>query len=319
LLVRRDERTIDAERRITMRVFLAGGTGVLGRATVPRLVAAGHQVSAVSRREESDRALRDAGAVPLRVDVFDAEAVATAAADAEAVVNLATHIPPTSRAALPKSWELNERLRRDASRAMAEAAIAAGARFVQESFAPTYADNGAEWIDEAHPLDPVAQTTTVVDAEHSADLVTQKGGTGVVLRFGLFYSADSDQTRQMLAAARKGRLLLPGPPERYISLIYVEDAAAAVVAALTVPAGIYNVVEDQPLTLAQHGEILAGQVGRDHVKPLPTATGRLKVMKVLSRSQRISNARLRAASTWQPAAPSGREGWAMVLAAVQRG
>ena len=302
-----------------MRVFLAGGTGVLGRATVPRLVAAGHEVHAVSRRDDSDRALREVGAVPARVDIFDSDAVAAAAADADAVVNLATHIPPTSRAALPKAWELNERLRRDASRNLAEAAITAGARFVQESFAPTYADNGAEWIDENHPLDAVAQTKTVVDAEHSADLVTQKGGVGVALRFGLFYSADSDQTRQMIMAARKGRLLLPGPAQRYVSLIYVEDGAAAVVAALTVPAGIYNVVEDQPMTLAEHGTVLAGLLGRDSVKPLPAATGRLSVMKVLARSQRISNARLRNVTDWRPIAPSGREGWPMVLAEVARG
>ena len=302
-----------------MRILLAGGTGVLGRATVPRLVAAGHEVSAVSRRDDSDRALRAAGAEPVRLDIFDPDAVAAAAAGADAVVNLATHIPPASRVAIPKAWELNHRLRRDASRHLAEAAIAAGARYIQESFAPTYADNGADWIDENHPLEPVAQATTVVDAEHSADVVTQKGGVGVALRFGLFYSADSDQTRQMITAARKGRLFLPGPPQRYVSLIFVEDAAGAVVAALTVPAGVYNVVEDQPMTLAEHGAVLADLLGRNAVKPLPAAAGRLSVMKVLARSQRISNARLRAASDWRPKAPSGREGWAMILAEVARG
>jgi nucleoside-diphosphate-sugar epimerase len=302
-----------------MRILLTGGTGVLGRATVPKLVAAGHEVHAVSRREESDRALRGVGAEPLRLDLFDGDAVIAAAANMEAIVNLATHIPPTSQAALMKSWELNNRLRRDASRNLAEAAIAAGARFVQESFAPTYAANGAEWIGEEHPLDPVAQTLTVVDAENNADLVTQKGGVGVTLRFGLFYTADSDQTRQMIAAARKGRLLLPGPPERYAALIYVPDAAAAVVAALTIPPGVYNVVEDHPLTLAEHGVILAGLLGRDAIKPLPALAGRMRVMRALARSQRISNARLRAASDWRPTAPSGREGWPMVLAEVERG
>jgi nucleoside-diphosphate-sugar epimerase len=258
-----------------MRILLTGGTGVLGRATVPKLVAAGHEVHAVSRREESDRALRGVGAEPLRLDLFDGDAVIAAAANMEAIVNLATHIPPTSQAALMKSWELNNRLRRDASRNLAEAAIAAGARFVQESFAPTYAANGAEWIGEDHPLDPVAQTLTVVDAENSADLVTQKGGVGVTLRFGLFYTAESDQTRQMIAAARRGRLLLPGPPERYAALIYVPDAAAAVVAALTIPPGVYNVVEDHPLTLAEHAVILAGLLATrsSHSQPLPAACG----------------------------------------------
>lgn len=186
-----------------MRILVAGGTGVLGRRTVPRLIATGHEVVAVSRRLESDDALRAMGAVPVRLDVFDRDAAMSTARDVGAVVNLATSIPSPPGALRLKAWEGNDRLRRHASRILAEVAIHAGARLVQESFAPTYRDHGSDWITEDHPLDPVAQTRSVADAEASARLVTSKGGTGVVLRFGLFYDAGSPRPAACLRPLRR--------------------------------------------------------------------------------------------------------------------
>ena len=298
-----------------MRILIAGGTGVLGTPAVTGLLAAGHEVSAVARRPESRDALTAIGATPVNVDLFDARAVRTAAEGHDAVINLATRIPSPPAAARLKAWEDNDRLRRDASRILAQAALAAGARFVQESFAPTYRENGPSWITEEHPLDPVAQTRTVVEAEASAALVTEGGGTGVVLRFGLFYGAAD--AKRWLDSASKGLLMLPGPGDRYSSMIYVPDGAAAVVASVDLPAGAYNVVEDEPVTRSEHAQILAGALGRSRLRPLPAALGRLPVLRALARSHRISNAKLREASSWAPTAPSVSEGWPMVLAAVR--
>ena len=298
-----------------MRILIAGGTGVLGTPSVAGLVAAGHDVSAVARRPESRAAVQAAGATPVSLDLYDAAAVRAAAGGSDVVINLATRIPAPPAAARLKAWADNDRLRRDASRILAGAALDAGARFVLESFAPTYRDNGAEWITEEHPLDPVAQTRTVVDAEASAALVTNGGGIGVVLRFGLFYGAADAQ--RWLDTAAKGLLMLPGPGDRYSSMIYVPDAAAAVVASVGLPAGAYNVVEDDPVTRTEHARILAGVLGRSGLRPLPAATGRLPVLRALARSHRISNAKLRETSGWSPTASSVREGWPLVLAALR--
>ena len=296
-----------------MRILIAGGTGVLGTPSVAGLLAAGHEVSAVARRPGARQALSAAGATAISLDIFDASAVRDAARGHDAIVNLATRIPSPPAAARLKAWEDNDRLRRDASRILAHAALDVGARFVQESFAPTYRDNGDAWITEDHPLDPVAQTGTVVDAEASAALVTEGGGAGVVLRFGLFYGPDD--AKRWLDAAAKGLLMLPGPGDRYSSMIYVPDAASAVVASLDLPPGAYNVVEDEPLTRTAHAQVLAEVVGKPRLRPLPAVTGRLPVLRALARSHRISNAKLRAASDWSPAAPSPREGWALTLTA----
>ena len=98
-----------------MKVFLTGATGVAGRATVPALIAAGHDVRAVSRRAEASAVLEGAGAEPVQVDLFDADAVADAVVGSEAVVHLATHVPELRRAGRPKGWELHNRLRVEAT------------------------------------------------------------------------------------------------------------------------------------------------------------------------------------------------------------
>jgi 2-alkyl-3-oxoalkanoate reductase len=128
-----------------MRVFVTGATGVVGRRAVPLLVAAGHAVTAVGRSQPKRDALRAAGATPVDVDLFDAAALRRAVAGHEAVVNLATHIPPSSTAMLlPWAWRENDRVRREGSATLAGAARAEGvSRLVQESFAPVKEDGGS--------------------------------------------------------------------------------------------------------------------------------------------------------------------------------
>src|SRR5687768_5676541 len=79
-----------------MRVFLAGATGAIGRPLVPRLLAAGHDVTGLTRSEDRAEALRAAGCRAAVCDVFDADALAAtvAAAEPEIVVNELTDIPP---------------------------------------------------------------------------------------------------------------------------------------------------------------------------------------------------------------------------------
>jgi len=126
-----------------MKVFVTGGTGVVGTRAVPALVGAGHDVTAVARSEAKAALVRSMGAVPVTVDLFDAGAVGAAVEGHEAVLHLATNIPPMARAARSKAWVINERLRREASNHLVDAALATGAtRYVQESICFPYLDQG---------------------------------------------------------------------------------------------------------------------------------------------------------------------------------
>jgi nucleoside-diphosphate-sugar epimerase len=310
-------KAVETEQRgDVVRVFVAGATGVLGRRVVPRLVAGGHKVTAVARGPQRAAALHAQAATPVAVDLFDPAAVMAAVEGCEAVVNLATAIPPMSRMLRRSAWRPNDRLRIDAARHLVDGALATGAtRYVQEALGFVYTDHGAEWIDEEARLDAPRYAAAVLAAEAEARRFSAAGVAGVALRFGWFYSADSPQTRDLVSVARKGLLPLPGRAEGYQSWVHVDDAAAAVVAALDVPAGVYNVVEDDPVSNAAHAEVLGALVGRRVRRP-PAWLGLAGPLQLAARSQRVSNARLRDAGGWRPAFPSRREGWAAVLAEI---
>jgi nucleoside-diphosphate-sugar epimerase len=288
---------------------------------VPLLVEAGHRVTAVGRTPEKRAALSRAGADPVELDLFDPRAVGPALAGHDAVVNLATHIPHSGTSMfLPGAWRENDRIRRDASRILADAAIAHGVpRFVQESFAPMYADAGDAWIDETSPIQPARYNRSTLDAEHSAERVTRSGGAGVVLRFSGLYGPDSPHALELIGYVRKGRAPIPGSPEAFFSSVTNDDAATAVVAALSLPAGIYNVSDDEPLRRREYVDTLASalDVGAPKLPPAWLMALGGSLAKLIARSVRISNRKLRQASGWRPRYPSAREGWKAAVEAIQ--
>lgn len=180
-----------------MKVFVTGATGAVGRPAVRQLVAAGHEVTAVARTDAKATEVERAGARARRVDLFDAADVRQAVAGHDAVVNLATHIPPLSRMGRRSAWAINDRLRSEASAHLVDAALATGAaRFVQESIAFLYADGVDRWLDaESAPIEPFPIGRSALAAEAQAARFTAEGGAGVVLRFGQFYGPASPTPR----------------------------------------------------------------------------------------------------------------------------
>jgi len=296
-----------------MRIFVSGATGVLGRRVVPTLVGRGDDVWAVARGPAKEDALRRQGATPVAVDVFDRDAVATAVDGSDAVVNLATAIPPASQMLRRSAWRTTDRLRTEAAGNLVDAALACGAgRYVQEALGFVYPDHGAAWIDEDTPLDPPAFAAAVERAEEHTRRFAEHGGAGVALRFGLFYAADSPQIRDMVRMLRRGLFALPEPADGYRPWVHIDDAAAAVVSALEVDGGAYNVVEDHPLTGTEHAAVLGTLLDRRVHRP-PSALAVGSMLRFQLRSLRVSNRRLRASSSWRPAFGDRRDGWREVL------
>ena len=301
-----------------MRVLVTGASGVIGRRLIPILVRDGHAVTAVARSPASRAQLVRGGAAATNVDLFDAAAVAAAVTDHEAVINLATHIPDSStQMFLPWSWRENDRLRRVTSALLVDACIARGVpRLIQESFAPVYPDRGDQWIDESTPIAPVRYNRSVADAEASADRFTRTGNTGVVLRFGSFYGPDAMQLRELVTWIKRGWAPIPGPPGAYLSSVSHDDAASAVAASIALPSGIYNVVDDTPLTHREFVDSLAAALDASPPRLPPSWLTPLfgSVGEMLARSVRISNQKLRGASGWAPRYASVRQGWNHALA-----
>jgi nucleoside-diphosphate-sugar epimerase len=300
-----------------MRVFVAGATGVLGRRVVPRLVAAGHEVTGVARSPEKAALLESFGARPVRVDLFDADAVRAAVAGHDAVVNVTTKIPPLAQAPRLSAWEENERIRREVSGNLVDAAIAAGATvFVQESLAFLYGEHGDAWLDAASTTLPTSIFSGAMEvAEQNVARFSAHGGRGVVLRFGRFYASDSDQTIAMVQAARRGMVLDVGRADSYAPMIDADDAASAVVAALEAPPGTYDVVDDDPLTRAEQSAALGAAVGRRRLSRAPSWTTPKKAA-YLAASQRVSNRAFHEATTWRLSSPDVRVGYGKTVQAM---
>ena len=295
-----------------MRVFVTGGTGAIGGHAVPALVAAGHEVTAMARTADKAALLSAQGAEPVSVSLFDRPALTDALAGHDAVVNLASSLPATSQFVFHRAWRDCHRIRTEGSAAVVDAALAAGVpRLLQESVSMLYADQGDGWIDESMPVDQMPNGVGNNAAEASAHRFTEAGGTGVVLRFGLFYGPGAAHSEQLLQLARYRVGAVLGPARAYVSSIHLADGGAAVAALLGAPAGVYNVVDDEPLTKQAFSDTLAAAVGK---RPWLRAPGRAALLlgkrtTTLTRSIRVSNAKLRGATGWAPRHPSAREGW----------
>jgi nucleoside-diphosphate-sugar epimerase len=300
--------------RTSMRVVVFGATGVVGRRAVPLMIREGHHVTAVGRSPDRLRNLANQGASTIALDLFDREAIKRAVADQEAVANLATAIPRSSLGMFFRNaWKENDRIRKHFSALAVDETLAAGGRvFIQESFAPIYVDSGDRWVTEEGAIRPVPYNETTLDAEVSAERFARQGGRGVVLRFAYFYGPNDRFTGDVFSYVMRGWLPLLGHPDAYFSTCHHDDAATAVVAALNLPSGTYNVVDNDPLTHGQFGEVLSTIVGMPMPKILPQwlvpLTGSMG--ETMARSLRISNAKLRQSGAWTPQYATARDGWA---------
>jgi nucleoside-diphosphate-sugar epimerase len=299
-----------------MQVFLTGATGALGRPTCRALAAAGHLVRGVARGPAKADVVRADGGEPIEVSLFDTRALRVALEGCDAVLHFATKVPPLGRITR-RSADENDRLRRDASRSLVDAALAAGvSSYVQESIAFLYADGGDAWLDEDAPL----HTSWLNDSARAAEEETLRfatgGGRGVALRFGVFYAPYARSTIDSVRLARRGLFPVLGTGTQFMSSIHVDDAAGAAVAALDVDSGVYNVVDDEPLRYRQYAEALGAGLGVTPRLRLPAWMVKAilgEVSHIVLLSRRVSNRRFRAAAGWKPRATSARHGLPAVV------
>ena len=292
-------------------VFVTGATGVLGRATVPQLVASGYTVRALSRGEANDAVIRARGAAPVRANLFDPESLSRALTGADAVLHLATRIPHSSDMRHRSAWVENDRIRAEGTKNLVDAALAAGAHvFVYPSFAFVYPDSGEAWIDAAStPIDPIDILRSTIAAEREVERFAASGNPserrGISLRLGGLYGSDLPSTREELQLARRGISIFGGMPEAFTPALWIDDAASALLAALDrAPSGLYNVVDDEPVQQRQLKTALAAAAGRRRLLSVPAWLMRMMVGpagEVFTRSLRISNRQFRGATGWAPA------------------
>ena len=304
-----------------MRVFIAGATGVLGRALVRQFVARGHTVLGLARNDKNARLVESLGGEARTGDIFDADSLARAAEGADAIVHAATAIPTKTRTSA-KDWETNDRLRREGTRALTTCAAKVGAGiYLQQSIVWLARPEDGSFFDETAAPHTDAVTQSALDAEKIAAEEGERSGFKVaVLRCGLFYGPDAGHTRMMGQAVRKRKLPVVGDGTALLSCLHTEDAAGAfVTAAEGDRGGLWHVVDDEAVMVK---DLLSGFAERLNAKPprrVPVWLARLVAGRYsadfFTRSVHTSNARFRADFDWTPRFPSYREGLDEVVAA----
>ena len=296
-----------------MKVFVTGATGVLGRPVSRMLVDTGHTVRALARSSSNEVRLREIGAEPVRGNLFDPSSLRDVIGDCEAILHLATHIPRFNQARRRSAWRENDRVRTEGTRNLVDIALQSSvSTFVYPGVVFAYPDRGDLWLNSAVAPEKLPLLESSLQAEAEVQRFTKAGRRGIILRMGGFYGSTAESTRIMLRAARYGVAMLFGPAKAYQPLIWVDDAALAVIDALfKAPAEIYDIVDDEPLQRRELAAILADAVGRKHLFRPPTFLLRILAGKnslFLARSQRVSNRRFKEATGWSPTVHSARLG-----------
>jgi nucleoside-diphosphate-sugar epimerase len=297
-----------------MRIFIAGPTGVLGRRLVPTLVEWGHEVVGLARSEQSARAIEAMGAEAAGADLFDADSLARAAEGAQVVIHAATAIP-TDGARGGAAWELNDRIRRDGTRALARAAGLVGAEsYLQQSIVWVTRPPGGGPFDEDTPPNPSAVTRSAVDGEEIAREAGAHAGFQVgILRCGNFYAHDAGHTLAMAEMLRKRRLPIVGKGDNLFAPLHADDACSAFALAAEAGAGgVYHVVDDAPLPFADFVRTFARAIGAPLPRRVPTWLARLiagsGAVEMVTTSMNTTNRRMKERLGWSPAYPTFAEG-----------
>ena len=319
-----------------MKVFVAGATGVLGRALVPQLVARGHEVVGMTRSASKQDLVRSLGARPVVADALDPDAVAQAVASAEpeVIVHQLTALsgPMSMRDARHPDRspmaKMTNRLRTEGTDHLLAAGRAVGARrFVAQSFgAFRYARTGGPVLTEADPLDPdpPAPLRPVVEVLlYLEKAVTSiEWGEGLALRYGGFYGPGTSMSlaadAQMAAPIRKRRFPIVGDGGGVWSYIHVEDAAAATADAVEHGRpGVYYVVDDDPAPVREWLPVLASALDAEPPRRVPRWLARLAAGEaatlMMTDVRGASNEKAKRELGWQLRYPSWRQGFAQGL------
>ncbi len=308
-----------------MKVFVAGGSGAMGRRLVPQLVAGGYEVVAMTRDEGKASWLRRVGAQPVIADALDRAEVAgvVKTSEPEVVIHQLTALTGVkSYKNFDKEFALTNRLRTEGTDYLLEAARAVGVRrIIAQSYGNwNYERSGPAVKTEQDPFDPnppANQVKSLQAIRYVEDTVVNAGGIeGIALRYGNFYGPGTgfDLGGDIVTQVRKRKFPIVGDGAGIWSFVHMDDAAAAAIAAIEHGRpGVYNVADDEPAPVAKWLPDLAAAVGAKPPRHVPVWLGRLAAGEVgvsmMTQTRGTSNAKAKAELGWAPRYRTCHEGF----------
>lgn len=298
----------------TMKIFLTGGTGVLGRRVLKLFVENDTEVVVLSRSAENEAQITNLGGIPFQGDLFRPADLVRGTKGCDAILHLATNIPRSSN---PASWVLNDRIRTEGTRNLLAAAKTNGTKFfLQQSVALLYGDLQGQAVT---PDTPIAgkQPLMLISAVEMERMVRESASDQLqysILRFGNFYAPDSVQTQDWLENVRRSRLPVIGKGNFFWNMIHADDAASAVAHVLLnsdkFENKTLNVSDFNPVTFKNVVTAIAEATNSPLPQSIPHTKARLimgaDTYQMLTASFRITDQA--AMHGWKPRYPSFRTG-----------
>ena len=301
----------------------------MGRALIPLLVRAGHDVVGMVQRPRSAEIVHSLGAEPRTVDALDAAAVLTCFREArpQVVIHQLTAIPAAlDMRHFDREFALTNLLRTEGTRHLMAAAVDVGATHViAQSFALwTYgrSANGSKTKlkteEDAFDPDPPKRLRTTLNALKTLEraVLSEPRVTGTVLRYGAFYGPHTSIAKDgsIVQAVRRRKLPLVGEGAGVWSFVHIEDAASATAAAVeSGRGGVYNVVDDEPAPVSEWLSFLAHCAHAQPPRHVAPWMARLligeHVVAVMNEIRGVSNAKIKRELGWTPHWPTWRDGF----------
>jgi 2-alkyl-3-oxoalkanoate reductase len=302
-----------------VKILVAGATGVLGRGLILECQRRGHSVIGLARDHKGEELIGSLGGESRRADIFDADSLARAGAGAEVVIHAATSIPTKPRTK-PPDWEMNDRLRREGTRALTTCAAKIGTRlYLQQSIVWVARPPDGSFFDETSPPQPDSITLSALDGETIAFEAGEHLGFNVsTLRCGLFYGPGAAHTRTMGELLLKRKMPVIGRGDAVLSCLHTDDAASAFVSAAEGNrTGLWHVVDERNVTVKEMLTYFAKRLGAPVPRSIPAWLARLfagrEAISFFTSSIRTSNAQFRKDFNWSPRYPSFQEGLDQVV------
>jgi nucleoside-diphosphate-sugar epimerase len=310
-----------------VRIFVAGGSGVLGQRLVPLLVAQGHEVTATTTSSAKLELVERLGAEAVVMDGLDAGSVGEAVAKArpDAIVHQmtaisATHAGKADLKHMDKWFAGTNRLRTEGTDHLLAAADAVGVtNFVAQGYGAWNGVRRGDWVKtEEDPVDPMTGTPAqpgMAALRHVEEVVVKAGGA--VLRYGWFYGPGAMD--DLVEPVRQRQFPVVGDGKGVCSWVHLDDAAAATVLAVEQQAkGVFNIVDDEPVTANEWLPYLAEVAGAKRPMRVPTWVARplagSVAVTMMTQGRGFSNAKAKRELGWELRYPSWRGGFEAELA-----
>ena len=307
-----------------MKVFIAGATGVLGKRVVKGLVKKGHQVLGLARSQLNVDWLSNNQAVPIEGNLFDQKVMIQCVSGCDAVLHLATSIPKRIRTD-GESWELNDRIRREGTKNLVEAAIKNQCKlYLQQSITFLYGNHDDHWIDEEEEILPpeVSYLRSAFDMEEMIlEAMNDNKLPAIILRFGNFYSRDAYHTQKMFKMIQAGHLSKISGGKSIWSIIHIDDAAKAVIKSVENYkrnlGQIFNICDDEPTSFSDLVDFMADHLGTKKPRSVPGILAKPFIGKenveFFELSIQCKNNKAKEGLNWSPQYPTYREGYSQEI------